>query len=406
MKRRAFLGAAIATAAWSARGAAPAARAQADDFDALWRAIEEGYAYFDGASRARWRRARERFRAQALRGPTARSGAVLEALIAQLRDDHVTLTPAPDPGARRIPYEIDVWPRWNAGTVVIEAVRTFSDADIAGLHAGQVVTRVQDLPIEAAMRDTLGEGASGVSDVEWALRRVLGGPRTGTQRLQVKDAAKSATVDVERTPPAPATTPPLLARRMGGERDIGYVRVRVGAPGNGLASQFEGAMSHMTGTRALIVDLRDVAGPGQRETTLAILSRFAREPAAWQVRQAGQRRETDVARPDGLPSTAPVAGLVDRWTAGEAEALAMGLESVARAKIVGTAMAGLRGELREVALPVSGMTLRFPAERTFSATSGVARESLRPAIAVDLAAPSGGPGDPILYQALKLFERR
>jgi len=194
--------------------------------------------------------------------------------------------------------------------------------------------------------------------------------------------------------------------RSGEERDIGYVRVRIGAPGNALASQFDGAMGSMAGTRALIVDLRDVAGPGPRETTLAILSRFARQPSAWQVRQAGARREMDMVRPEGAPYTAPVAVLVDRWTAGEAEALAAGLESVARATLVGTPMAGLRGELREVALPVSGVTLRFPAERTFSATSGVARESIRPSIAVNLAAPSGGPGDPILYQALKLFERR
>ena len=37
---------------------------------------------------------------------------------------------------------------------------------------------------------------------------------------------------------------------------------------------------------------------------------------------------------------------------------------------------------------------------------GTPRESLRPAIEIDLAAPVGGPGDPILYQALKLFERK
>ena len=35
---------------------------------------------------------------------------------------------------------------------------------------------------------------------------------------------------------------------------------------------------------------------------------------------------------------------------------------------------------------------------------GTPRESLQPDIAVDLAAPKGGPGDPILYQALKLLE--
>jgi hypothetical protein len=28
-----------------------------------------------------------------------------------------------------------------------------------------------------------------------------------------------------------------------------------------------------------------------------------------------------------------------------------------------------------------------------------------PSVRVDLSAPSGGPGDPILYQALKLFDR-
>jgi hypothetical protein len=32
------------------------------------------------------------------------------------------------------------------------------------------------------------------------------------------------------------------------------------------------------------------------------------------------------------------------------------------------------------------------------------RESLRPEIPVDLAAPSAGPRDPVLYQALKAFE--
>jgi hypothetical protein len=36
--------------------------------------------------------------------------------------------------------------------------------------------------------------------------------------------------------------------------------------------------------------------------------------------------------------------------------------------------------------------------------NGTAREAVRPTLAVDLAAPSGGPGDPILYQGLKFLE--
>jgi hypothetical protein len=66
-------------------------------------------------------------------------------------------------------------------------------------------------------------------------------------------------------------------------------------------------------------------------------------------------------------------------------------------------MAGFRGELTEVVLPHSRIAVRFPGARALLA-DGTPREALQPAIAVDLAAPSGGPGDPILYQGLKAFE--
>jgi carboxyl-terminal processing protease len=114
---------------------------------------------------------------------------------------------------------------------------------------------------------------------------------------------------------------------------------------------------------------------------------------------------TDVVTPRGAaPYKGRVVVLVDRWTAGEGEALAAGLNAIAKATLVGTATSGLRGELREVTLPHSGLVLRFPAERSYD-LDGKPREALQPAVLVDLAAPSGGPGDPILYQALKLLEK-
>ena len=390
MKRRAFLGAALAAAAWSARSA-PTPREHATDFDALWQEIDSKYAYFDAAGRKRW---------QALRNRRPS----LQTAIAELRDDNVTLSGGELPPARRIPYELDIWPRWQAGRVTIESVRTFADADIAGLHAGQVVMRVDGVPVDAGVRRVLGSGAS-VPDIEWALRRLIAGPRIGSQKLEVRDADRIAVVDLERTKPAPSTVPPLIARRMGmAERDIGYIRVRIGAASD-LARQFAGAMASLANPRALILDLRETAGPGDRATTLAILAHFAKAPSPWQARQShGGARAIDTVQPAGKAYAAPVAVLVDRWTAGEGEALAAGIASIAHAEIVGTAMAGLRGELREVTLPASGIRLRFPSERTFTA-AGVARESVAPTIAVNLAAPAGGPGDPILYRALKLFER-
>jgi hypothetical protein len=100
----------------------------------------------------------------------------------------------------------------------------------------------------------------------------------------------------------------------------------------------------------------------------------------------------------------PLVVLVDRWTEGEAESLAVGLRAVADAELIGTPMAMLRGVNGSVRLPHSGIVAHFPVQRAY-APDGTAREEARPDVTVDLAAPSGGPGDPILYQALKRLER-
>ena len=377
MKRRAFLGAAVATA-WGARAAVPAPSRTAG-FDLLWRTIDQDYAYFDDASHARWRQVRERGRAQVARAASPRDiAAALAATLAELRDDHVTLSGA-GAAPRRIPYDLDIWPRWDGGGAMIEAVRTFGDADAAGLHPGQVITLVDGASVEKAVRARLGAGHMSVADIEWALRHVIAGPKAGVQRLEVRERGRSAAVELERTPPTPPTTPAVLGRRMGEERDLGYIRLRVGAADPQLAAGFAATLGQMAGTRALILDLRDTAGPGSREVTDAALSRLAR-------------------------ANVPMAVLVNRWTAGEGEALATAAGSLPGAKVVGTPMAGLRGELHEVELP-GGLAVRYPGERAFT-PSGKPREEFRPDVAVDLSAPSGGPGDPILYQALKLFERR
>jgi carboxyl-terminal processing protease len=175
-------------------------------------------------------------------------------------------------------------------------------------------------------------------------------------------------------------SPPVLARRVGEERDLGYLRVRIGSGDARVIEQFDAALQSLKDTRALIFDLRETFAPGSHAETEAILARFG-----------------------GSGYRAPVVVLVDRWTAGEGEAMAAALKEQGNARLVGTPMHGLHGELREVTLPNSAIVVSFPAKKTLLA-SGAPRESLLPDVPVDLAAPLGGPGDPILYQALKLLE--
>jgi carboxyl-terminal processing protease len=400
------LAAPATSAAAPARDAArDAARERTEDFDAMWRAIDRGYAYFELGDAA-WKRARAAWRPRAASARTRRAFVeALEGALATLDDPHVALSAGTPDSPRRVPAETDIWARWKDGRAVVEAVRTYSDADVAGLKPGDVVTRVEGIDVAEAVRRRAGPDA-GAQRRDRALRAILAGPRFGTLRLEVRDGRKVRELAIARANERTETGPPLLARRMGESRDIAYLRVRNAGEEPDLLRDLDAAITMLRGTRGLIFDLRESTGPASRAQTAAILARFAPAGTPWQVREPRRGpRATDLV-PAGHrspPYAAPVVVLVDRWTRGEAEALAAGLHEAAHARIAGTPAAGLRGELRAVTLPHSGIVVRYPEERTLL-LDGRAREDLRPEIPVNLAAPSGGPGDPILYQALKAFE--
>jgi carboxyl-terminal processing protease len=402
MKRRAFLAALAAAPLARAAIPEPAGRGNVDDFDALWRASDGGYAYFDG-SRAAWKRAREQWRPRA-RAARTRADLVLalEGAIAHLCDDAVTLSEQVAASARLVPSQTDVWAEWKGTDAVITAVRPFGDSDVAGLHPGHVVTHLDGAPIAEVVRNRLRPmGVSGPAPMGWALRKALAGPRRGSVRMSVRAPAGPRLLEVERSAPGEASGPPLIARRMGDERDVGYIRVRNVLGDPGLVERFDAALLYLTDTRALILDLRETPDGGERRVCESLLSHFVEKESPWQAREGpGRALATDTVKPSVARYRAPLVVLVDRWTAGEAEALAAGLEAAARAVLVGTPMAGLRGEARAVSLPHSGIEVRFPGERAFH-VNGTPRERVRPSVEIDLAAPSGGPGDPILYQGLK-----
>jgi hypothetical protein len=68
----------------------------------------------------------------------------------------------------------------------VEAVRTYGDADVAGVKPGSRVRRVDGIPMERAVRDRLGRlSARGPADLDWGVRQVLSGGRGTTLRIDV-----------------------------------------------------------------------------------------------------------------------------------------------------------------------------------------------------------------------------
>lgn len=402
---RLLLGLALVASTVVAQSPTLSPRQHGEDFDAMWHAIDSGYAYFE-RDRTAWRRARDRWRPKAKRArDRGEFVASLEGALAELGDDHVSLSEVSRGAPRRLATETDIWARWRDGAAVVEAVRTFGDADVAGLRPGHVITKIQGVDIERAMVERSRGQAMNAASRDRALMQLLAGPRIGSFTLEVR-GGKGA-LEIERRNDLAANGQALVARRVGDDRDLGYIRIRNSSAGARLVEQFDGALGALGNTRALIVDLRETSGPVSRAATLAILGRFVESEAAWESREPrGKPRVSVTVTPRGSPAyRAAVVVLVNRWTAGEAEALAAGLHVAAGARLVGTPMAGLRGGLRDVKLAHSGLVVGFPGEKSYL-PDGTPREALLPQVPVDLAAPSGGPGDPILYQALKLLEKR
>lgn len=391
-----------------ARAARAAARPGAD-FDALWRAIDEGYAYLERGHD--WKSAGARWRPRAVSARTREELlAALEGAIAELNDEGVTLDAHLPGSPRPVPTATDLWGEWIDREAVISAVRAGSVADVAGAVPGMRVTSIQGIPVERAVQGLLRRNRHADPRArDWALRRLLAGPWSGTLAIEVVSGTRPRRLEIEREDVAPGGTPPLVARKIGEDRDLGFVRLKDNLGDPGLVQHFDAALQFLKGTRGLVLDLRETPSGGTAEVARALLGRFVTTESPWIVRTprvASQGNPTPAERvqPRGpFAYTGRMLVLVDRWTAGEGESLAAGLETAARATLVGTAMAGLRGDGRALRLPDSGIVLRYPAARVFHA-NGTPREVVRPAVLVDIVNPRGGPGDPILYQALKLFE--
>jgi len=98
--------------------------------------------------------------------------------------------------------------------------------------------------------------------------------------------------------------------------------------------------------------------------------------------------------------------LVDHWTGSMGEGIAIGMDGLKRATVVGTEMARLLGATHPITLPNSGIGVNFPAEKLFH-VNGTPREDFVPAVKVDLAKPDNtGARDPILDAGLKALRAR
>jgi hypothetical protein len=192
------------------RAAAVGCAADPDGFVAdvagLCEIIADEYAYLD-EKLVDWSRVAEAYRGdvEAAGADPARQLTVIEAMLEELYDFHVTLNLVNERSPVVVPRDTDVWAEMIGGHAVITAVRPGSPAAVTGLKLGDRVVSIDGAPLLDVLNARIGRcGARGdPAAFDWALVAALAGQ--GQRHIGVdaqRQHARLAGEAVAQAPPS------------------------------------------------------------------------------------------------------------------------------------------------------------------------------------------------------------
>jgi carboxyl-terminal processing protease len=381
------------------------AEARVADIDWLITQIETRYAYLP-------ERHLDLAQMRALYEPRARAAQtreamvqVVESVVAELHDDHVTLGTNTPSSPQLIPTGTDLWAEMRNGRALLVEVRPGSAAAKAGISPGDVIVSVGGIPIGQAIENSQPKTLTAVDAeaVNFTLRKLLAGTHDTQRRLVVKDS-KGKTRAVNLEPVVPAGSDELVSWRwLDGK--TGYIRLENSLGDSDTVAAFDQALDGLGKAKSLIIDLRNTPSGGNTDVAEPIMGRFISTPAAYQrifepgtAKRFPQDSWLKTLEPRPPQVTAKLVVLVNHWTGSMGEGMAIGFDAIGRAKIVGTPMARLCGGTEGLELPNTVIPIHIPTYRLYH-VNGTPRENFTPSINVDLTKSSAA-DDPVLARGL------
>ncbi|HJW40450.1 MAG TPA: S41 family peptidase [Rhizomicrobium sp.] len=331
---------------------------------------------------------------------------VLERFLAEFHDHHIEANTNNGRSPQLVPTGTDLWASMTGGRAVIEQVRSQSASAKAGVRAGDEVVSIAgvsagDAVVAHAPRCL---SAPDPEAMDYTLRVLLAGTHDARRVFVVRGRDSAArTIDLPPMTREEFATP-LATRSIG---DVAYFRIENSLGDTALIDAFDKALATIGNARALIIDLRNTPSGGNTAVAEPVMGRFITgRPGYQRVFDPGPGKTFPKdswvkwvrARPPTF--TEPLVVLVNRWTGSMGEGMAIGLDGMKRATVVGTRMADLCGATSQFMLPKNGIGVDFPTERLYH-LDGTPRETWRPPVFVDPLTATGD--DPILARALKVL---
>ena len=385
-----------------------------EDFDYLWRNIAEDYAYFD-QKQTDWNKVREIYRPKIIALKTQDEFvALLESVLEELYDFHTHLNTNTASSPRLVPTGTDIWAEWINGRAAVSEVRAGSEAQRAGIGPGMQIVSINGVAVEEAVNRRLGKSLRSTDEAakNWALRVLLAGRRHEKRKIEVVSNGAPRLFSLDNQSTASTAKPLLEFRRI--EKHVGYVKINNSLGDIDLIKQFDLALAALRNTRGLILDLRDTPSGGNTTVARGIMGRFISRDMPYQKHSIpAEERQYETKRSwielvssrGEFVYTAPVVVLVDHWTGSMGEVIAIGMDGMKRATIVGTQMARLVGATSSIKLPNTGIGVNFPTEKLFH-VNGSPRENFVPPVHVDLLKVNQSGEDLIMRAGLSILKRR
>ncbi len=381
LSRRSLLAAGLAMLGPHAAAQEPPADVTyVQDFDELWRTLDERYCYFTDKA-TDWQLVRSRFRPLAL-AATDDAGLteIVRRVLAELYDPHTHLSDPPDGSPR--------WPLYDLLAVAegeharIAAVEPASAAAQAGLAAGDLVALIDGVPIRQVVRSLLPTCLKhpDPAALRYAVNVAVAGKRGQPRKLEVVDRAggtRPVSLPVLDRPPLPDIEFRTLPSGFGSIVLRSFARAET-------AQAFDRALAQLRQAPGLIIDVRENGG-GDTAVARPMIGRFIaeRRPYARMRRRDGSGLSapwTEYVDPAGpFTYTNPVVVLTSPWSASMAEGFPMGMRDIGRATIVGTRMMGLGAAVFSLRLDRTGIQAQYSAEPVYDLADR-SRSDLRPDI--------------------------
>jgi carboxyl-terminal processing protease len=334
-------------------------------FDEVWEQVSERYfdPEFHGVD---WQEMRRDLRPRAADArDESELYALLRRMLGHLRDPHTRVyAPGESTDWRVQRYvSIGVSVRELRGQVVVTDVERDSEAERAGLRAGDAILKVEGEPVASLLARRLAE--QGADDSQSARLAAVAHLFEGARGARVTLSFARADEGRERIATLtrePRTRLPSFEAR-GERRGVRLVRFNIFTPE--VAARFARSLGdELKGARALVIDLRDNGG-GEAESMADLASTLLPEGLSLGrfTDRAGTVRLEPFTRGALLSSAdsfkrfrGPVVLLTNARTASAAEVFAASLRETNRATVIGEATCGcVLGIRRRYTLPDGGI---------------------------------------------------